>query len=59
MRMTKFLRANPGTWFPYASDHFTTEIVCALHNLGIAEVKGDRIILKSTEKADSLLKSRT
>ena len=57
LTMVKFLRGAPGVWHPFASDQQTIEIICSLHNLGIATVKGDRIILASPEKADSFTRS--
>ena len=50
--MVKFLRRYPGEWHTFHNDRDTIELVCALHNLGIATVKGDMFILRSAEKAD-------
>ena len=55
--MVKFLRKYEGSWHTFASDLETVEVVCALSNLGIAEIRGDQMILKSREKADRFLTS--
>ena len=56
--MIKFLRKYPGKWHSFAADRQTVELVCSLHNLGIATVKGDQFILRSAEKADQYLNAR-
>ena len=53
--LVKFLRQYPGKWHSFSGDRQTVEIVCATANLGILEVKGDQMILKSAEKADMFL----
>lgn len=53
--MVLFLRKNAGHWNSFASDHDTVEVVCSLVNLGIAEIRGSQMILKSREKADHFL----
>ena len=55
--MVKFLWKYEGRWQTFATDEETVEIVCALQNLGIAEVKGGQMILKSREKAKRWLDS--
>jgi len=53
--MVEFLRSHPGRWYPFPSDRKSVEIICALHNLGIARVTGDKYILRSAEKAAQFL----
>ncbi len=55
--MVLLLKKNAGHWDFFASDQETVEVVCSLVNLGIAEVQGSQIILKSKEKADRFLAS--
>lgn len=56
--IVKFLREHPDGWFPYAEDREGVEIACALHNLRIAEVRGNQYRLRSPENADRLLNDR-
>jgi len=53
--LVKFLRKYPEAWHSFASDRETVSDVCATANLGILTVKGDQMILKSAEKADTYL----
>ncbi|MCH7605382.1 hypothetical protein IID24_05335 [Patescibacteria group bacterium] len=55
--MVKFLLRTEEDWHTFGRDRDSIEIACALHNLGIAEVKGGEIILKSREKAKRWLDS--
>ena len=57
IRTIRFLQEHEGKWIIFAKNQQTVQIVCALHNLGIAEVKGDQMILKSREKAKRWLDS--
>ena len=54
--LVKFVRKYPG-WHSFSQDKQTVTDVCACSNLGILEVRGDQMILKSAEKADQWINS--
>ena len=56
---TLFLWKNEGKRYTYARDYKSVELVCALVNLGIAEVKDGKWTLKSAEAARRFLAQET
>lgn len=57
--MAKFLQKYPEKWHSFASDRDTVECVYGLHNLGILKVEGDQMRLRSAEKAERWIESRS